>query len=277
MSSWSDFDSLNFWESSWIMRYVSPYSSCGGGNAGGSISVSSSSGSRPTNNSGSKVTKGTGTIIMMFAKPRELVPDAYETALINALIKDPTNQELMREYVAAGGHISEELGPLSPYNLSGKQRLFLYLATSVRGKSASFPDAISIEFNKNASGGVSTNTSLVGVMIKKNPSVNGDGGVFFSSSGGFGTVDASANIRVTAYYFVGKNSKDLEMTDLAGRFTSIDVGGDAIVSAGGAVSFSSPINGAKIIGVSFYVGIGVSTTAISGSFTHGFMDYYKNY
>ncbi len=71
--------SPNFWESSWIMRYFSPISEGGSSTALGSISVSSSSGSRPTNNSGSTNEYSSPLHVWGIGTPREIVLDAYGT------------------------------------------------------------------------------------------------------------------------------------------------------------------------------------------------------
>ncbi len=277
MSSWSDFDSLNFWESSWIMRYVSPYSAGGGGNADGSISVASSSGSRHIKRSGQKSGSGNSVLMWRIGKPREPVPDEYETGLINALIKDPTNQELMKEFVAAGGHISEELGPLSPYNLSGEERMLLSFSSSLMGRPLGFPDATSVEINLKAEAGVSTNTAPIGVLIKNNPTISGSNVMTYVSGGtGVGTIDASATVKVTSFYIVGPNADKVRMRDFSGWFASGSVGGKVIGGVTLGVSVSNPTPGAVIIGFSVDAGVGLSLTGVSGDLSGNIMEYYGN-
>lgn len=249
----------------------------GGGNADGSISVASSSGSRPTNNSGATKNYSHSLFVWSKGEPREIAPDEYETGIINALIKDPTNQELMKEFVAAGGHISEELGPLSPYNLSGEERMLLFFSSSIMGRPLGFPDATSVEINAQAQAGVSTNTAPIGVLIKNNPTIIGSNAMTYVSGGvGVGTVDASATVKVTYFYIVGPNAGKVEMNDFKGEFYSLSYGVEVgpVGSIGASVSF--PREGTVIIGMSFDVGFGLSASAFSGDASTNIMEFYKN-
>lgn len=70
---------MSFYDAAWIMKWCSPISEGGGsGNADGSISVSSSSGSQPTNNSGSTNEVSTPLHVYNIAR-KEPVPDEYGT------------------------------------------------------------------------------------------------------------------------------------------------------------------------------------------------------
>jgi RHS repeat-associated protein len=93
------------WRQEWESPFV--FGPTGGGGNSGSTGPGSGSGdgsgvSNPDGSlSGPSTDEGGEDYEPEVVMPGE--PDAYETALINALIKDPTNQELMKEYVAAAG------------------------------------------------------------------------------------------------------------------------------------------------------------------------------
>jgi len=170
---------------------------------------------------------------------------------------------------------------LNPYNLSGEIRLAMALSSRKLGVFsglANYPDAISLELNGNARAVAATNTSPVGVLTKTNNNITGPNSqAFFSGSAGLGTVDASASVIVTNYYIIGPNAENVTMDHFTETFFSGDIGFDVGFSIGTGVSYSSPFQGAHIIGISSSVGVGVSPTLISGGLNGGVMDYYSNY
>jgi hypothetical protein len=119
-------EAISFWANagSWIIRNMSPYPIGGsqpsnsgeGGPDDGSTSVASSSSSRPTNNSGATNNYSSPSYARRNGTPNESVPDAYGTnsegnpprdieKIARELASDPTNLDLIWEYVEAGGKV----------------------------------------------------------------------------------------------------------------------------------------------------------------------------
>ena len=141
-----------------------------------------------------------------------------------------------------------------------------------------FPDAMSIELNGSAGAVAATNSSPIGGLIKLNGNIKGSSAkCYLQGSAGVGSVFASAVIVLTQYYVFGPKASNVTMEDFNGPFYSGNIGVDVGSGLGVGVSWSSPFDGAYIIGISSSVGVGFSPTFISGGAYWGLMDFYSNH
>ena len=140
-----------------------------------------------------------------------------------------------------------------------------------------FPDAISIELNGSAGAVVATNTAPIGGLFKLNRNIKGaSSNSYLQGSVGIGNVFASADVVITQYYVLGPNANKVTMEHFNGTFYSGSIGIDVGISLGVGVSWSSPRDGAYIIGISSSFGVGVCPTIVSGGAYRGQMDFYYN-
>jgi RHS repeat-associated protein len=165
-------------------------------------------------------------------------------------------EEINGEGVVEGESEGDETNKISPYKMSGLQRLLIAIHSPLIGPLGAlfhFPDAISIQSSTDA------------VMIH-GPSFNLDEGRLFLLNGeglengnyeDFGYAigyDVGGGVEITEYYYIG--SGKLYVTDFSGkRFTA--EGGYSIfgIELGAGTVVSPVADGGVIIGISYHIGV----------------------